>query len=304
MNKIVVIGSSNTDMVIQSSKLPAPGETVIGGDLVMNPGGKGANQAVAASKLGGDVTFIARLGTDMFGDHAVSSFEDAGMSTHLIQRDQNRPSGVALIMVDDRGENSISVALGANQSLSPDDVDQGREDIINASYCLMQLETPLQTIQHAAQMASFANTKVVLNPAPAQKLPKDILKLVDIITPNETEAEILTGVKVHDERSAKLASQKLREMGVQIVIVTLGAQGAYVYSDSYQGMIQSCKVQAVDTTAAGDTFNGALVVALAEGKGLIEAVQFANRAASLSVTKLGAQQSIPMRIDVDQLLTK
>lgn len=298
MKKITVIGSSNTDMVIKSSNLPAPGETIIGGDFLMTPGGKGANQAVAAARLGGDTTFITKTGNDIFGKQAVQTFEKEGIHTEFIATDPDKPSGVALIMVDGQGENCISVALGSNGTLNSQDIDRATAPIKSSELVLMQLEIPLTTVEYAASMASKAGIKVVLNPAPAQELSDKLLKSLYLLTPNETEAEMLSGIKVIDEVSASKAAAKIKALGVKNVIITMGASGAFVSTDSEELMIQAPKVQAVDTTAAGDTFNGALVVALAEQSSFIEAVKFANQAASISVTKLGAQASVPYRKDI------
>ena len=298
MKKITVIGSSNTDMVIKSSSLPAPGETILGGEFLMNPGGKGANQAVAAARLGGDVTFVAKTGDDIFGIQAVLQFSKEGIHPEFITTDPNNPSGVALIMVDDHGENCISVALGSNGTLNPQDIDNAIEQIKSSELVLMQLEIPLSTVEYVAEIASAAGVKVLLNPAPAQELSSKLLKLLYLLTPNESEAEILSGVEVKDEASAGKAANIIKSKGVKHVIITMGASGSFVSTDSEERMISAPVVQAVDTTAAGDTFNGALVVALAENKSIINAVEFANKAAAMSVTKMGAQASIPYRKDI------
>jgi len=293
MSKIVVIGSSNTDMVIKSRHLPAPGETILGGEFLMNPGGKGANQAVAAARLGGEVVFVAKVGNDIFGQEAVAGFKKEGINTDFIVVDSEQPSGVAIIMVDEKGENCISVASGANNALCPADVDRALEEIDASDVLLMQLETPIETIEHAAALGSEKGKTVILNPAPARELSDELLSKLDIITPNESEAEILTGIKVESPEDAKAASKALRGKGVGTVIITLGSEGAYVESGAFSGMVPVRKVDVVDTTAAGDTFNGALAVALAAGKGTEDAVAFANAAASISVTRLGAQASAP-----------
>ncbi len=298
MKKITVIGSSNTDMVIKSPKLPAPGETVLGGDFLMNAGGKGANQAVAAARLGGNVVFITKTGRDIFGKEAVRLFEKEGIDIGYIAVDPEKPSGVALIMVDDHGENSISVALGANGTLDRTDIDKAAEQIMNSEYILMQLEIALETVVYAAEIASENHVKVILNPAPALTLPDRLLRDLYLITPNETEAELLTGVAVKDELSAGQAAEILKRRGAENVIITMGAAGAYVSANEFSGLIPAPAVEAIDATAAGDTFNGALAAALAEGKPMTEAVEFAVKAASLSVTKMGAQASIPYKKDL------
>ena len=297
--KIVVVGSSNTDMVLKSNHLPLPGETVLGGKFTMNPGGKGANQAVAAARLGGSVIFIARVGNDLFGKQAIDGFKNHGIDTQFITTDENEASGVALIMVDEKGENSIGVALGANGTLFKDQLEPALEELKQSSFVLTQLETPLQTIEYLGQLAKEHDLKLVLNPAPAQPLSEELLSAVYMITPNEIEAELLSGVKVVDKNSAKEAATVLRNKGVEIVIITSGSKGAYVLSKELDEMVPTQKVKVVDTTAAGDTFNGALVVALSEGMDLKTAVEFANRAAAYAVGILGAQTSAPLRKDIE-----
>ena len=293
MSKIVVVGSSNTDMVIKAAHLPGPGETVLGGQFLMNPGGKGANQAVAAARLGGDVVFVAKVGDDIFGQEAVQGFKNVGINTDYIVVDPDNPSGVATITVDEKGENCIAVASGANSTLSPADVDSAVQQIEAASVLLMQLETPVQTVEYAASLGKKAGKTVILNPAPAQPLSDGQLALLNVITPNETEAEILTGIKVETEHNAEEAARVLRDKGVGVVIITLGSRGAFVLSESFLGLVPAPKVEPVDTTAAGDTFNGALAVGLADGQAIKDAVVFANKAAAISVTRLGAQASTP-----------
>jgi ribokinase len=299
---IVVVGSSNTDMVIQLDRIPRPGETILGGRFVMAAGGKGANQAVAAARAGGDVTFVARVGRDMFGDQAVDGFQKDGICVDHVFRDKASPSGVALIFVAQDGENSIAVASGANGNLSPADVQKAQRAIARASVLVMQLETPLPTIQAAAEIAARAGVRVILNPAPACPLPDELLKLISVLTPNETEAELLTGIKVGDEATAERAAECLLARGVKTVIITLGSRGAFVVSEEFRGLAPGFKVEAVDTTAAGDVFNGALAAALAKEQPLAEAVRFANAAAALSVTRLGAQPSAPPRKEIKKLL--
>ncbi len=298
MKRIVVLGSTNTDMVMTGRRIPVPGETVSGGRFMMNPGGKGANQAVAVARLSskrGACTFIAKVGDDLFGRDAARRMKAEGVAARLVV-DKKEPSGTALILVDAKGQNVISVALGANGTLSPRDVEPFRKDIENAAALLMQLETPEETVAWAAKVAHDAGVAVILNPAPARKLPKALYPLLDWITPNETEAEILTGVKVVDAASAAKATAILKKRGVGHVVITLGSKGAYC-GDC--GKIYPCrKVKAVDCVAAGDTFNGAFVVALAEGKGCAEAIAFAQRASAISVTRPGAQSSVPFRSEL------
>ena len=285
---IVVLGSTNTDMVISGAKIPVPGETVCGGSFMMNPGGKGANQAVAVARLSArrrQCVFIAKVGDDLFGRDTARRLKAEGIDARLIV-DKTAASGTALILVDRKGQNCISVALGANGTLSPEDVAPFASDIERADALLLQLETPLETVLWAARTAHAKGVHVILNPAPAAKLPW--------ITPNETEAELLTGVKVADLASAQAAERVLKRRGVAHVAITLGAKGCYA-----AGRIHPCvKVKAVDTVAAGDTFNGAFVVALAEGKSVDEAIAFAQAAAARAVTRPGAQSSVPFRREV------
>ena len=299
---IIVVGSSNTDMIIQLDRIPRPGETILGGEFTSAAGGKGANQAVGAARAGGQVTFIARVGQDMFGDQAVAGFIKEGINTDHVLRDKSRPSGVALIFVAKDGENSIAVAGGANGELSPTDVGKAKNLFASAGMLVMQLETPLATVQAAADLAAKASVRVILNPAPARTLPDKLLKKVSIITPNETEAELLTGIKVDSEAAASKAADKLLTRGVKTVIITLGSRGAFVAGEGVRKLVPGFKVKAVDTTAAGDVFNGALAVALGEGRPVIEAVQFANAAAAISVTRLGAQPSAPARKQIELLM--
>lgn len=298
MSRIIVIGSSNTDMVIKSKKLPSPGETILGGTFLMNPGGKGANQAVAAARLGGNVTFVTKTGNDMFGSEAKQLFDKEHIDSRYIIKDEKNPSGVALINVDENGENSIVVASGSNGTLSASDIsddvfEEGTNDLF-----LLQLEIPVSTVEFVAQKAAGKGNRVILNPAPARQLSDDLLNCLYLITPNETEAELLTGIKVHDVVSAEKAALLLREKGVQNVIITMGASGAYLLTGAISKMIKVVPVKAIDTTAAGDVFNGALAVAIAEGKNIDEAVIFANKAASISVTRMGAQASAPYRSEI------
>jgi ribokinase len=298
MSRIIVIGSSNTDMVIKSKKLPAPGETILGGTFLMNPGGKGANQAVAAARLGGKVTFVTKIGNDMFGSEAIDLFSNENIDTRYIINDPVNPSGVALIIVDENGENSIVVAPGSNGTLSAYDINEKVFDNEAADIYLMQLEIPLGTVEFVAQKALLKNNMVILNPAPARPLSDDLLSYIHIITPNETEAELLTGIKVTDSLSAQKASDELHNKGVKNVVITMGSSGAHISTGSVSKMVSVVPTKAIDTTAAGDVFNGALAVALSEGKDLEEAVIFANKASAISVTRMGAQASAPYRNEI------
>jgi len=290
---IVVVGSSNTDMVVKAARLPAPGETVLGGTFMMNAGGKGANQAVAAARLGGNVVFIAKTGNDIFGKQAIELFKQEGIDTNFIIPDAENPSGVALITVDANGENCIVVASGANAALKPADLQPAEHIIENADLVLVQLEIPLETVEYIVNLAAAKNVKIVLNPAPARSLPDDLLRNISFITPNETEAALLTGIKVTSRESAEAAARELAAKGIETVIITMGAEGALLLHNGVYDFFAAPVCDAVDTTAAGDVFNGALVVALSNGQSILEAVPFAIRAASISVCRMGAQASAP-----------
>lgn len=297
--QILVVGSTNTDMVIKAAHLPRPGETILGGTFFMNPGGKGANQAVAIARLGAPVTFICKTGTDIFGHQSQQLFEAEGINTSYVFSDPQNPSGVALISVDDKAENCIVVASGANANLTPEDLKKAEEAIDQCDIVLLQLEIPMETVEYVAKIASEKGKKVILNPAPAQPLSAELLSHLYLITPNETEAEMISGVKITDEASANEAAQVLSEKGVQNVIITLGSKGALVYSNGESEIVPAYKVNAIDTTAAGDVFNGALTVALSEGRDLKEASRFGCKASAISVTRSGAQSSAPYRNEVD-----
>lgn len=299
-NRIIVVGSCNTDMVIRVEHLPLPGETIIGHDFITNQGGKGANQAVAVKRLGGDTAFIARLGNDDFGAKSLRLLTEEGIDTSYVRLTDGVPTGVALIPVDDNGENSIIVSSGANALLSSADIEAAEPLFENASILLMQLETPVPTLISAARLAKRHGATVVLNPAPypKQPLPGELLKLVDIITPNETEAAGMSGVKVTDKDTAIQAIREIQKQGVGNVIITAGAAGAYTAIDGQLVHIPTVKAEVVDTTAAGDTFCGALCVALSKSTDITEAIRFANKAASLSVTRIGAWMSIPYETEI------
>ncbi len=298
VQSIVVVGSSNTDMVIKADHFPLPGETILGGNFFMFPGGKGANQAVAAARLGGRVTFIAKTGNDIFGKQAIQLFRKEGINVDFILSDENSPSGVALITIDMKGENTIVVAPGANGSLKPDDVQKAEKQVEQAEIVLVQLEIPIEAVTYVINLASDLRKKVILNPAPAQLLPDELLKQLYIITPNESEAGILLGMKINGLESVKVAAKNLFEKGVKNVVITLGADGAYLYNSNGGIHIPGLKVTPVDTTAAGDVFNGALAVAISENKALTDAITFANNAAAISVTRMGAQASAPYRNEI------
>lgn len=301
--RVVVVGSVNTDMVVKGSRLPGPGETVTGGRFIMAPGGKGANQAVAAARLGAEVTLVAKVGRDVFGDQAIENYRREGILTDCILRDSSHATGVALILVDERGENLISVASGANHTLTPQEIAFAADRIRNADVLMLQLEIPMETVCAAAQIAAEAGVPLILDPAPAAPLPGGLLQHVAYLTPNETEAERLTGVTVTDEASARQAAERLLTAGTRHVLVTLGAKGVLVADKEHAVVVPSVRVDAVDTTAAGDAFNGGLAWALASGMTLEDAVRNACRVGALSATRLGAQPSLPTKAELAQFET-
>lgn len=293
----MVIGSSNTDMSVKTDHLPQPGETILGGKFFMAHGGKGANQAVAAARLGGEVTFVARIGKDMFGDSAVAGFEKEGIDTRFIVRDAGE-SGVALIFVDRDGENVIVVAPGSNSRLSPEDVDRAAGHMASCRALVLQFESPMETVEHAAKLAHEKGVKVVLNPAPmpAEGLPQGLLEAVDIMLPNESEARSLLGLRPDqpiDESSARGLLEKAR-----CAVITMGGEGAILVTPEEIKRMPAPKVKVVDTVGAGDAFAGALTVGLSSGRSLTESVEFAQKAAAISVTRMGAQSSLPTAKEV------
>jgi len=298
--KILIIGSTNMDMVVKTQYIPAPGETVFASSFFMNPGGKGANQAVAAARLGGNTSFISKVGNDVFGKQSSQLFDKEGISTRYLLSDDELPSGVAFITVDQRGENSIVVASGANGNLYPKHLKEAMNEITGASIVMMQLEIPMETVEFIAKFAASKKIMVILDPAPASNLSAELLSSLDIITPNQTEAEILSGIKVYNHESAQKAARAIYARGVKHVLVTMGALGVVICSEEKIYLVESPKVEALDTTAAGDVFNGGLAVALSEGKTLVDAVHFGCLAAAVSVTRPGAQSSIPYRNELLQ----
>lgn len=297
-NKIIIIGSCNTDMVVTVKQLPKPGETILGDSFKMYSGGKGANQAVAATRMGGNVTFIAKVGNDLFGKQAIEHYKNEGMDVSHIIVDNEHPTGVALINVNEEGENSIAVASGANAALKPHHLENAKEVIEGSSILLMQLETPIETVEYASKLAYDKGVKVVLNPAPATPLSDELLKNLYAIIPNKTEAEMLSGIEISDWDSAKQAASIISSRGVEIVVITLGEKGALIKNGVEYFDVPGYKVEAVDTTAAGDTFCGAFCVAISEDHSIEKAVMIANKAASITVTRSGAQDSIPRRNEV------
>lgn len=304
MKKLTVLGSINADHVISVPYFAKPGETLTGHSYHIAYGGKGANQAVAAARLGAKVSFIGCIGNDDIGRAMKTAFAQDGIDVGAIKTIDNEMTGIAMIQVAESGENSIVISAGANGHLDESVVAETQSAISEADCLLMQLETPLPAIIQAAQIAKQHGTKVVLNPAPARALPDELLGLLDMITPNETEAEILTGVKVVDEATASQAAEVFHQKGIETVLITLGSKGVFVSENGLGNIVAGFRVQAVDTTAAGDTFNGALVTAMLEDKPFAEAIRFAHAAAAISVTRKGAQPSIPSRQETLDFLSK
>jgi ribokinase len=300
---IVVVGSTNLDMVVKSAHIPRPGETVLGGEFRIVPGGKGANQAVAAARLGASVTFVGRVGRGAFGNQALEQFRDEGIRTEFVVPDPDAEHGVALILVDQHGENAIAVAPGANARLAPEDVMRAEPAIAGADLLLLQLEVPLSVVESAVALAKKHGKRVVLNPAPYTALPDEVLAQIDFLTPNETEAEMLLGGGEAGLGGLARTAEELLRRGAGCVIITLGKEGVFVVLPDGQFRVPGRHVKAVDTTAAGDAFSGALTVALGEGRELHDAVRFAVAASALSVTRMGAQSSLPTRAEVEALLS-
>ena len=295
MKKLVVIGSSNMDLVVSTEHFPLPGQTVMGKKFMTNFGGKGANQAVAASLLGGDVTFICKVGNDNYGREMIEKFQKDGIDTQYVTATDQAATGIAVITVDANGENTIVVASGANGLLTSEDIRNAEPAISQADVLLMQLETPIEPLCTAAQMAHEKGKYVILNPAPAPKapLPSDLLRHIDLIIPNETEATSITGIEISDLQSAERAMKALKELGAKDAMITLGEKGVLAHEDGKVKLFPACKVQAIDTTAAGDTFCGALSVAICQGREMKEAIAFANKAAAYTVQHEGAQCAMP-----------
>jgi len=301
-NKVVVIGSYNTDLTIKTGRIPRPGETVIGGVFTEGGGGKGANQAVAAVRAGADVSFIARVGYDVLGKNGIQRLSGEGIDTRYIVYDADVPTGTAFIVVDEHGENSIVVASGANARLSPDDIVAAHNEIESAAVLLVQLESPIETIRKAIEIAHKKGVTVILNPAPVRPLEQDLLKEIDIITPNKVEAEMLTGIKVTDEASLHAIVKKFFGYGIKNILITLGSKGIFAgYSNTLE-LIPAFKVCSIDSTGAGDVFSGSLAAFLSEGMSIEKAVKMANVSASLSVTSLGAQNSAPHRTEIENFI--
>jgi ribokinase len=306
MPKILVVGSLNMDLVVRMPAIPRPGETLLGGKFATFPGGKGANQAVAAARLGAQVIMVGKVGDDAFGQQMLKIIRDDGIDTRFVGVDAHNATGVALITVDARGQNSISIASGANFTLTAGEVRQAWEQIPEVDLLVMPLETPLETIRMAAQMANQRRVRTILNPAPAQDLDESLLRLIDVIVPNEIETEFLTGQVIENQEDARKAGAELLKRGATNAVLTLGEGGALLVQagseDPTFEFIPAFHVHAVDATAAGDAFVGALATALGEGLPLPRAAHFANAGAALSVTRPGAQPSLPFRSEVDQFL--
>ncbi|WNN44291.1 ribokinase [Winslowiella toletana] len=300
--KLAVLGSINADHILNLAQFPRPGETVVGTQYQVAFGGKGANQAVAAGRSGADIAFIACVGEDDIGERVRKQLEDDRIDITPVEAVAGTATGVALIFVNGEGENSIAIHAGANAALTPEYVTRHQQTIADASALLMQLESPLESVLAAARIARQHQTQVILNPAPATQLSDELLSLVDMITPNETEAEILTGIHISTDDDAARAAAVLHDKGISNVLITLGSRGVWL-SDNRQGQrIEGFRVKAVDTIAAGDTFNGALITALLEQQPMAKAVRFAHAAAAIAVTRHGAQPSVPWREEIDSFL--
>lgn len=300
--KLVVLGSINADHILNINQFPQPGETVIGKQYTVAFGGKGANQAVAAGRAGANISFIACVGDDDIGERVRQQLTSDNIDTSPVEAIADTTTGVALIFVNAEGENVIGIDAGANKAVTPDYLNRYQQKIIDASALLMQLESPLETVIAAARLAKQHQTQVILNPAPACELPDELLSLVDMITPNETEAERLTGIQVNNNEDAQRAAKALHDKGIETVIITLGSKGVWLSQQGEGKQVSGFRVKAVDTIAAGDTFNGALVTALLEGEAMDKAVRFAHAAAAIAVTRPGAQPSVPWRNEIDDFL--
>jgi ribokinase len=301
--RICVVGSSNIDLTFRISRLPRPGETLAGQDFQIGFGGKGANQAVMAARLGATVTMVSRVAGDVFGNQIMSNYQQNGIDTTYVLRDGNRPTGTAAILVEDNGQNCILLVPGANAALSPEDVGQAATTLRECDVVLCQLEVPLETTLEAFRIARTAGVSTILNPAPAVPLPDELLRLTDLCIPNETEVELLTGQRVTNLEEAKAAAQILQQRGAGVVLVTLGERGVIVADDDW-GHIPATPVRAVDASGAGDAFIGSLAVFLLEGLPLQEAARSANRVAAMSVTRPGTQASFPTRREIETFLSE
>ena len=300
--KITVIGSANTEMIFRAPAIPAAGETILGSSFSISPGGRGVNQAIAAARAGGTVVFIGRTGNDIFGDQVIKVLQQEGINTDYLIKDDSLPSGISSIILNARGEPGITVTPGANSNLSENDLLQAKDAINSADIVLLQLDIPIKTIKFAADFARSSGVRVILNPSPALPVSNELLKLISILTPDSSQAEILTGIKITDERSAELAGRILLERGFNRVIITLPSKGAMVIDNGGAEHVPGFRMNTVDTSAANDVFNGNLAVGLAEGKNFYEAVLFANAAAALSASRSGTLPSIPARNEILEVL--
>jgi len=296
--KITVVGSTNTAMIFASPSLPVPGQTILGSSFSLSPGGRGANQAVAAARSGASVTFIGRIGNDIFGEVVLDSLLQNGIDTSHIIRDKDRPSGVSSVVTDDQGRSMITVSSGANLNLSPDDLLEARQAITGADILLMQLEIPLETVRYAAGLARSSGVRVILDPSPALPVSDELLKSISILSPEASEAERLTGITITDELSAELAGRILLERGLDRVIITLRSKGAMVIDNGGAEHVPGFKMGIINSLVMNDVFNGALAVGLAEGKNFYEAVFFANAAASIAANRQGGQSTMPHRTEI------
>jgi len=302
MKKIIVIGSINMDLVIKVSRMPKPGENLFGQNFKMIPGGKGANQAVTVAKLGEKVQFVGKVGKDVFGEKLLKNLKKFGVNTNYVFKDDSASTGVALIVINEEGENSILIASGANGNLSPEDIKTAETVIESSDLLLLQFEIPLKAVDYSVELSKKHKVPVVLDAGPPHKSFLNFLPKVDILSPNELEAETLTGIKIKDLKSAKVAAQKLLNIGAKKVVLKLGASGALLATENEVKHIKGIKVHAIDTTAAGDAFTAGLAVAYAKGKSLEEAVIFANYVGALTVTKFGAQPSLPSIEEVESFI--
>ncbi len=300
--KIMVVGSLHMDLTVKTERIPQIGETVLGKHFTMSPGGKGANQAVAAAKLGADVTLVGRVGADMLGKKLIENAKERRIDTSYIVEDRETATGVALIIVDEEGNNVIAVASGADMKCCHQDIDRADKIIRSSEVLSIQLEIPLRVVEYAIDKAFREGVKVILNPSPAQQLSDDLLRKVHILTPNEAEAEVLSGRKVTGVRAAKMVSEKIRESGVENVIVTLGKNGAVMATEEETVHIRGIEVNTVDATGAGDAFCGALAVAISSGKDLKEAAMYSNCAGALATTKIGAQEALPRASELESFM--
>ncbi|MBN1144949.1 MAG: bifunctional hydroxymethylpyrimidine kinase/phosphomethylpyrimidine kinase [Bacteroidales bacterium] len=300
--KILVIGSSTTEMIFQAPVIPGKDETVMGTSFSMSPGGRGVNQAIAAARAGGEVVFICRTGNDLFGEQVIQVLQQNNIDTKNVRRDQHLASGISSVIVDSAGNSGITITQGANVNLSEKDLMNAQLAITPGDILLLQLDIPVETIRFAADLARSSGARVILNPAPALPVSDELLKSISILTPNASQAEILTGITITDERSAELAGRILLERGLNRVIITLRSKGAMVIDNGGAEHVPGFEMSSVDTSVVSDVFNGSLVVALSEGKNFYEAVLFANAAASLSASRPGALSSIPAREEILELV--